>query len=178
MNHNPVGNPCEDYECDVAELVDGTLAPEKARIVRLHIACCARCRRWRDECAAMDARLARVLPVPRLPADFDWKLAARIRETETDERRDRRVDAEREYAALMSGLRGRLRAATLGGIAGWAAAAGCALAVLPPLLERARPLLESESRGTLITVTTLAVIAATFGWSFGNAVLPELRAPR
>lgn len=178
MNQNPVGNPCEDYECEVAELVDGTLAPEKARIVRLHLAGCARCRRWRDECAAMDAVLARALPAPRLPPDFNWKLAARIRAANTDERRDRRADAEREYATLMWGLRGRLRAAALGGVAGWAAAAGCALAVLPPLLERARPLLESESRGMVITVTTLAVVAATFAWSFGNAVLPGLRTPR
>jgi anti-sigma factor RsiW len=178
MNPHPVGNPCEDYEFEVAELVDGTLAPEKARIVRLHLAGCARCRRWRDDYAAMDARLARALPVPRLPADFDWKFAARIRAGDPDEHRDRHADAEREYATLMSGLRGRLRAATLGGIAGWGIAAGCALAVLPPLLERARPLLDSESRGMLITVTTVAIIAATFVWSFGNAVLPRLRAPR
>jgi anti-sigma factor RsiW len=178
MNSIPVGNPCEDYEFDVAELVDGTLAPEKARIVRLHLAGCARCRRWRDRYAAMDARLARVLPVPRLPADFDWKLAARIGALDTEERRDRRADAEREYATLLSGLRGRLRAATLSGIASWAAAAGCALAVLPTLLERARPLIEGQSRGTLVTLTTVAVIAATFAWSFGSGVLPGLRAPR
>ena len=70
---------CEDYEFDVAELADGTLAPEKARIVRLHLAGCTRCRRWRDEYAAIDARLTRALPQPRLPADFEWKLAARLR---------------------------------------------------------------------------------------------------
>jgi anti-sigma factor RsiW len=178
MNLNPGTSPCEDYEFDVADLVDGTLPPEKARIVRLHLACCSRCRRWRDEYAAMDARLARALPVPRLPADFHWKVAARIRAGEPDERRDRRADAEREYATVMSGLRGRLRAAALGGIAGWAAAAGCALAVLPPLLERARPLLEGESRGMLITVTTVAVIAASCGWSLGTGLLPGLRAAR
>jgi hypothetical protein len=178
MNHNPVGNPCEDYECDVAELIDGSLAPEKARIVRLHLAGCARCRRWRDECAAMDARLARALPVPRLPAEFDWRLAAQIRAAATDERCDRRADAEREYATLMSGLRERLRVATLERLAGWTAVAGCALATLPPLLERARPLLESESRGALMTGTTVAAIAAAFAWSFWNAVLPALRTPR
>lgn len=172
MNPNPVGSPCEDYEFDVADLVDGTLAPEKARIVRLHLASCARCRRWRDEYAAMDARLQRTLPVPRLPADFDWKLAARVRAGDPEDRRDRRADVEREYATLISGLRGRLRAATLGGLAGWAAAAGCAVAVLPPLLERARPVLDDQSRGMLVTVTTVAVIAAAFTWSFATGVLP------
>ena len=61
---------CEDYEFDVAELADGTLAPEKARIVRLHLAGCTRCRRWRDEYAALDARLTRALPQPRLRRGF------------------------------------------------------------------------------------------------------------
>ena len=79
MNITVMNGACEDYEFDVAELVDGTLAPEKARIVRLHLAGCARCRRWRDEYAAIDARLTRALPQPRLPADFEWKLAARLR---------------------------------------------------------------------------------------------------
>ena len=79
MNMVTVSGACEDYEFDVAELVDHTLAPEKARIVSLHIAGCARCRRWRDEYAGMDARLARALPRPCLPAGFEWRLAARLR---------------------------------------------------------------------------------------------------
>ena len=79
MNMVTVSGACEDYEFDVAELVDHTLAPEKARIVSLHIAGCARCRRWRDEYAAMDARLARAVPRPHLPASFEWRLAARLR---------------------------------------------------------------------------------------------------
>jgi hypothetical protein len=177
MNSISNGYPCEDYEFDVAELVDGTLAPEKARIIRLHLAGCVRCRRWRDECAAIDARLARALPVPRLRADFDWKLAARIGTLHKEERRDRRADAEREYATLMSGLRGRLRSATLSGIASAAAAAGCALAVLPPLLERVRPLIEAQSR-EMLAMTTVALIAATFVWSFRSGVLPGLRTSR
>ena len=44
MNITVMNGACEDYEFDVAELADGTLAPEKARIVRLHLAGCARCR--------------------------------------------------------------------------------------------------------------------------------------
>ena len=70
MNITVMNGACEDYEFDVAELVDGTLAPEKARIVSLHLAGCARCRRWRDEYAAIDARLARALPQPRLAGGF------------------------------------------------------------------------------------------------------------
>jgi len=130
MNITVMNGACEDYEFDVAELADGTLAPEKARIVRLHLAGCTRCRRWRDEYAAIDARLARALPQPRLPADFEWKLAARLRERASTARADTRVAAEREYADLMTGLRDRLRSATLGGVAGAVAATGCALAAV------------------------------------------------
>ena len=52
MNGNLQTVPCEDYELEVADLVDGTLAPEKARVVSLHLAGSCRCRRSRDEYAA------------------------------------------------------------------------------------------------------------------------------
>ena len=38
--------PCTDYEHDLVDLHDGALAPEQARIVRLHVEHCARCRAW------------------------------------------------------------------------------------------------------------------------------------
>jgi len=173
-----VNGACDDYEFEVAELVDGTLAPEKARIVSLHLAGCARCRRWRDEYSAMDARLVRALPRPRLASGFEWKLAARLRTGAPDERADSRAAADREYADLMAGLRGRLRAATLGSVAGAVAAAGCALAVLPVLVEHLRPALDAQTGSAIFRFSTLAITVAALAWSFGNDVLPGLRLRR
>jgi len=174
----PANGACDDYEFEVAELVDGTLAPESARIVRLHLAGCARCRRWRDEYAAMDARLASALPRPRLAADFEWRLAASLHPGAPDDRADTRVAAEREYAELMAGLRDRLRSATLGGVAAAVAAAGCVLAVLPVLVEHLRPALDVQSGSVVLRFSTLAITIAALAWSFGNDVLPGLRMAR
>ena len=179
MNITVMNGACEDYEFDVAELADGALAPEKARIVRLHLAGCTRCRRWRDEYAALDARLTRVaLPQPRLPADFEWKLAARLRARASTARADTRVAAEREYADLMTGLRNRLRSATLGSVAGAVAVTGCALAVVPVLIEHLRPALDAQTASAAFQIATAAITVAALAWSFGNRVLPGLRLRR
>ncbi len=155
--------------------MDGTLAPEKARVVSLHLAGCARCRRWRDEYAAMDGRLARALPRPRLPADFEWKLAARVRARWSSERDDTRAAAEQEYASLMAGLRGRLREATVGSVAAALAATGCALAVLPSLVEQLRPALDGQTGSLVFQLATTAITVAAIAWSFRNGILPGLR---
>jgi anti-sigma factor RsiW len=171
---------CEDYEFDVSELVDGTLAPEKARVVSLHLAGCARCRRWRDAYAAMDARLAHAMRVPRLAAEFEWKLAARVRARTQVERAGTRAAAEQEYSDLVAGLRQRLRAATLGSIAGTVAALGCVLASLPVLIERLRPVvgsLDGPPDKLVIVGITAAITAAALAWSFGSGGLPGLRLP-
>jgi anti-sigma factor RsiW len=178
MNITVMNGACEDYEFDVAELADGTLAPEKARIVRLHLAGCARCRRWRDEYAAINARLTRALPQPRLPADFEWKLAARLRARGSTARADTRVAAEREYADLMTGLRDRLRSTTLGSIAGAVAATGCALAIVPVLIEHLRPALDTQTDSAAFQIAAAAITVAALAWSFGNGVLPGLRLRR
>jgi anti-sigma factor RsiW len=175
MNIIVMNGACEDYEVDVAELADGTLAPEKARIVSLHLAGCTRCRRWRDEYAALDARLTRALPQPRLPADFEWKLAARLRARASNARMDTRLAAEREYADLMTGIRDRLRSATLGSVAGAVAATGCALAVVPVLIEHLRPALDTQTGSAAFKIATAAITVAALAWSFGNGVLPGLR---
>jgi len=178
MNIIVMNGACEDYEVDVAELADGTLAPEKARIVSLHLAGCTRCRRWRDEYAALDARLTRALPQPRPPPDFEWKLAARLRARASNARTDTRLAAEREYADLMRGLRDRLRSATLGSVAGAVAATGCALAVVPVLIEHLRPALDTQTGSAAFKIATAAITVAALAWSFGNRVLPGLQLRR
>jgi hypothetical protein len=175
MNMVTVSGACEDYEFDVAELVDHTLAPEKARIVSLHIAGCARCRRWRDEYAGMDARLARALPRPYLPAGFEWRLAARLRSgSAAAGHADTRADAQREYAELMAGLHERLRSAAVGSIAGAIAAIGCVLAAAPVLLEQLPLALDAQLSATLVKIVTGGVTVGALAWSFGNRVLPGL----
>jgi anti-sigma factor RsiW len=178
MNIITMNGACEDYEFDVAELVDGTLAPEKARVVSLHLAGCARCRRWRDEYSSIDARLARALPPPRLPAEFEWRLAARVRSTAPAPRTDTRAVAEREYAAQIAGLRDRLRAATLGSVAGAVATAGCLFAALPVLVDYLRPALDSPSGPAMLGGAAAAVAVAALAWSFSNGVLPGLHLRR
>jgi anti-sigma factor RsiW len=177
MNGNPANGPCEDYELEVADLVDGTLAPEKARVVSLHLAGCCRCRKWRDEYAAMDRQLARAIPRPRLTIDFEWKLAARLRAL-GGAPVDTRAAAEQEYATLMDGLRRRLRGATIGSAASAVAAGGCALAVLPALIDRLGPALaafNAPAAWTGALVAGLAIVAGALAWSFGSGALPGLR---
>ena len=176
MNMGTLTGACEDYEFDVAELVDHTLAPEKARIVSLHLAGCARCRRWRDEYAAMDARLAHALPGRRLAPDFEWRLAARLRETR--DHRDSRDAAEREYADLMTALRGRLRSAAVGTVAGAIAAIGCMLAVAPLLLDRMHAAFDAGTAPFALTAATAVIAVGALAWSFGNGVVPGLRLRR
>jgi anti-sigma factor RsiW len=175
MNMLPLNGACEDYEFEVAELVDGTLAPEKARIVSLHIAGCARCRRWRDEYAAMDARLARTLPRPRLAPDFEWRLAARLRTRTADGRADTRAAAQQEYAELMAGLRERLRSRAAGSVAGAVATTGCVLAMMPVLLDHLPFTLDAQASSAVLQIVTAGVMVAALAWSFGNRVLPGLR---
>ena len=175
MNMLTVNGACEDYESCIAELVDHTLAPEKARIIGLHLASCARCRRWRDEYAAIDARLARALPRPRLAPDFEWRLAARLRVRGAGDRTDTREAVEREYADLMTELRDRLRSTALGSLAGAIAGTGCLLAVVPLLLDRMRPAFDAGTAPFALTAATVVIAVGALAWSFRNGVLPGLR---
>ena len=77
MNEMSLTGPCADYEHDLVELVEGSLGPERARVIRLHVESCARCRAWQAEFAAFDAGLAAALPSPALSADFERRLQAR-----------------------------------------------------------------------------------------------------
>ena len=46
MNDPTLPGPCADYEHDLVDLHDGTLAPDRVAAVRLHVANCTRCRTW------------------------------------------------------------------------------------------------------------------------------------
>lgn len=180
MNTNHAGPACEDYEFDVVDLVNGALAPEKARIVGLHVASCARCRRWRDEYTALDAELRRVLTRPRLSAEFDWQLAARVHSlTPAGDRPARRAGADLEYATELEQLRRALRGATLTSLASWVAAAACAVLLLPTLtgwlgqLEAAQD--ERFQAVMMFGGIAASLLAAALSWTSWRGALPRLR---
>jgi len=103
------------------ELHDGTLPPERARAVHLHVDHCARCRDWVQAFAALDARLAADLPQPRLSANFDVRLHERLAAlTRPVVRSDQSGILEREHDALLAALRRGARRNALLGAIGWA----------------------------------------------------------
>ncbi len=106
MNDPTLIGPCADYEHDLVELHDGALPPERASVVRLHVAQCARCRDWAQAFASLDARLAVDLPQPRLSADFDARLHERLAALARPVvRGDLRDVIEREHDSLVDSLR-------------------------------------------------------------------------
>jgi anti-sigma factor RsiW len=135
MNDSTLIGPCADYEHEIVELHDGELPPERARIVRLHVKQCLRCRSWATELAALDAGLAAELPRPALSADFDARLRERlVALTAPASRGELRSRIELEHDSLISSLR------TLTWHRGVLGAAGSAAATLA-VLASARALL-------------------------------------
>jgi anti-sigma factor RsiW len=132
--------PCAEYEFDLFEHSEGSLAPESAALLQQHLAHCARCRAYAAELAQLDATLAATLPNPELSSDFDARLAARIGELRrTPDRTTALAAAEREHQQLLGALgrgidwRTWLNAAALGSVAGGVVLALDAIA--PRLLQ-------------------------------------------
>jgi predicted anti-sigma-YlaC factor YlaD len=97
--------PCAEYEFDLFEQSEGTLAPEPAALLQQHLAHCARCRAYAAELAQLDATLAATLPKPALSSDFDARLAARIGELRrTPERSAALATESEEYQRRLSSL--------------------------------------------------------------------------
>jgi anti-sigma factor RsiW len=106
MNDPTLIGPCADYEHDLVELHDGELGPERARVVRLHIQQCLRCRSWSTQFAALDSRLAAELPRPTLSPDFDARLRQRLSTlTAPASQGELRSRIELEHDSLVAALR-------------------------------------------------------------------------
>ena len=98
--------PCEDFEFDLVEWIDGSLPPDRAQLVRRHLEGCARCRAFEREMRTIDASLHAALPRVKLSADFDARLQARIAELARARNPEgARLRAEQEYRGAMSALR-------------------------------------------------------------------------
>ena len=105
MNTSMPPSPCADYEHEIVELADGSLAPEKARVVHAHVASCARCRAWQSAFAGLDTELEQALPRPALSTDFAAKLESRLATvTRLNGRTDLRASAEAEYRLTLEAL--------------------------------------------------------------------------
>ena len=111
--------PCEDYEFDLVEWIDGALAPERAQVVRRHLESCARCRAFERQMRAMDASLHAALPRVQLSPDFDARLQARIAKLALARNPDAaRARVEQDYRGAMAALRrGLAWRATLNAVA-------------------------------------------------------------
>lgn len=68
---------CENIKPLVSEYVDGTLAPERQRLVRAHLEQCAACARLAEDFRAL-GRLLHGLPAAQMTAGFESDLAARL----------------------------------------------------------------------------------------------------
>jgi anti-sigma factor RsiW len=181
MNDPTLIGPCADHEHDLVDLHDGTLPPERAHAVRLHLGQCARCSTWAQAFAALDARLATVLPQPQLSADFDARLRERLAAlTQPDVRGDLRSAVEREHESLVQGLRRGARRNALLGAIGWATATACLFLMARDLLRESSGVLATVPAGTepwmVFGVVGVAVAIAGLAWSGvrGNLPLPGL----
>lgn len=180
-NHASYGGPCEAYEFDIVELEDGALSPEHARIVRLHLQDCARCRHWHADVSALGSALASGLPRPALSPGFDAALHARIAALETPRvlQGDVLAAAETEYQKMVQVLRGGWRWRTLLNTVAAASVTAGALAALQRLTpELAQPAARSIAltfgvngpdqlalASSLVLALGICAVAATAVWS-------------
>jgi len=177
MNDPTLIGACADYEHDLVELHDGALPPERASVVRLHVAQCVRCRDWAQAFAELDTRLAAELPRPELSADFDARLRERLAALSRPAARpDLRGALEHEHDAMITALRrGARRKALLGGI-GWATAMTCAFLAARDLLPEMSGVLATVPGGTepwmMFGAVGVAVAIAGLAWSGVRGGLP------
>ena len=169
--------PCADYEHDLVELHDGALGPERARVIRLHLESCARCRAWAEEFAAADAELEAALPRPALSPEFEARLQARLAGlTRQNGRVARREAAELEHDSLVESLRRGARVRATVNAVGWAGVTLCGLAAARSLLVQHAGLLPSLPEGPERWVTFgaagIAVAVAMLAWSAVRTGLP------
>jgi len=177
MNDPTLIGPCADFEHDLVELHDGALAPERARIVRLHVEHCARCRAWAQEFAALDARLAADLPRPELAANFDARLQERLAAlSQPVVRGDLRTAIDFEHDSLVDTLRRGARRSALLGAIGSATAMACVFVAARGLFREAPGALASLPGGTepwmMFGVAGVAIAIAGLAWSAARNGLP------
>lgn len=179
MNDPTLPGPCADYEHDLVDLHDGTLAPERAAIVRLHVASCARCRDWSAEFAAIDGRLAASLPRVELSPDFEARLHARLAALDrpaATRSAGTALELEREHDSLLEALRRATRRRAVLGAVGSVAVTVGGLVAARDLLSHGPGLLaslpEGPERWAAFGMAGVAVAVAALAWTAVRGGLP------
>jgi hypothetical protein len=120
---------CEEFELRILEQQENQLAPAQREEIETHLADCASCRMFARQLQRLDAALSANILSPVLSANFDQRLAARIRvgptilsEAERVERK-RVLQAEFEagQARIGRGLMRHLVWPALAVVSGWLA---------------------------------------------------------
>ena len=68
---------CQEFEAELSALLDDELSPERAALLRTHIASCERCRAQLAQLARLDSLLAGA-PAPAVPASLRARLDVRL----------------------------------------------------------------------------------------------------
>jgi anti-sigma factor RsiW len=179
MNDPTLIGPCADYEHDLVELHDGALPPDRAGVVRLHLAQCVRCRDWAQAFAALDAGLAAAMPRVELSVDFEARLQDRLAALSSPAARGdrlRTMELEHEHDALLTALRRGARRNALLGAIGSATAVACVFIAARDLLREMNGMLATVPGGTepwiMFSVVGVAVAIAGLAWSGVRGGLP------
>ena len=175
MNEIFLTGPCAEYEHDLVDLLDGSLSPERAHVIRWHADSCPRCRAWQAEFAAMDDRLADAMPRPALSADFERVLQERLATLlQPATRGDLRAAADREHERLIDAIRRDARRRGLLDGIGAAAVAASAVAAAGGLIGNVgdlRRLLEGPQAWITLGSIGAVVALAALAWSVGRGAM-------
>jgi anti-sigma factor RsiW len=179
MNTSMTAGPCADFEHDIVELADGSLAPDRARAVRVHVESCARCRAWHSAFAGLDAELEQALPRPALSADFAAKLESRLAAvTRLNGRTGLRTSAEADYRLTLETLRRGSRFSAIVGAMTIVGICAAVLVLVRAVAPDAAPLLTTfagPERATAFVALGAAVALGALAWSASRGFLPMLR---
>jgi hypothetical protein len=179
MNTPLHAGPCADYEHEIVELAEGSLAPEKARAVRLHVASCARCRTWQSAFADLDAGLGQALPRPALSAGFAARLQSRLAAaTRSNGRADLRASAEDEYRKTLEALRHGTWSSAIVGAMTVMGICTAGLLLVRGMAPEAGPLLAAYAgpgRDAALSALGAIVALGALAWSGWRGFLPTLR---
>ena len=178
MNDPTLIGPCAEYEHDLVEFLDGTLAAERRHVVGRHVETCGRCRAWQAEFAALDARLAASLPRPALSAEFERLLRERlVARAQAVVRPELRAAADHEHRQQLDAMLSSARRRGLLDAIASAAVTACILVTARGHLDRLGGLhevLAGPQSTTVLGGIGAAVALATLVWSVarGNVQLP------
>jgi anti-sigma factor RsiW len=153
--------PCEDYEFELVELVDGELTGDRATVVQRHLDDCGRCRAFVRDMRSIDASLADALPQVQLSADFDARLHDRIAQLSRAVPKEvARAAAEEEYRSTLRELRQGFTwrvALNAMGAAAIGAAVASALGAMAPVALQSMVALEPLGGSVGLYVAAIAV---------------------